>query len=156
MFIFLQHLFHYLHLQVNLVHITCKDAISPDLIYYIMKGDSVYIRSIYQLDSHSLLVDLNVPTGELDYNLTTALIEVCNKYFYIYKKDQFILEASLVNNYLEAPRIIQDYSFYLVEGYMPEGSPLFGYQLLLNYHYLAPMESLFYTPLQYLGDNKLN
>ena len=156
MFIFLQHLLHYLHLPENLVHITCKDAISPDLIYYIMKGDSVYIRSIYQLDSHSLLVDLNVPTGELDYNLTTTLIEVCNKYFYINKKDQFILEASLVNNYLEAPRIIKDYSFYLVEGYMPEGRPLFGYQLLLNYHYLAPMESLFYTPLQYLGDNKLD
>ena len=72
MFIFLQHLFHYLHLQENLVHITCKDVISPDLIYYIMKGDSVFIRSIYQLDSHSLLVDLNVPTGELDYNLTTT------------------------------------------------------------------------------------
>ena len=45
MFIFLQHLFHYLHLQENLVHITCKDAISPDLIYYIMKGDSVYIEA---------------------------------------------------------------------------------------------------------------
>ena len=124
-----------------------------------MKGDSVFIRSIYQLDSHSLLVDLNVPTGELDYNLTTTLIKVCNKYFHIYKEDQFILEASLANTYLEDPRIIQDYSFYLVEGYMPEGSPLFGYQLLLNYHYLAPMEpmeSLFYTPLQYLGDNKLD
>ena len=62
------------------------------------------------------------------------------------------MQASLVNNYLEAPRNIQDYSFYFVEGYMPEGSPLFGYQLLLNYQYLAPMESLFYTPPQYLGD----
>ena len=47
MFIFLQHLFHYLHLQENLVHITCKDAISPDLIYYIMKGDSVYILEAF-------------------------------------------------------------------------------------------------------------
>ena len=33
-----------------------------------MKGDSVFIRSIYQLDSNTLLVDLNVPIGELDYN----------------------------------------------------------------------------------------
>ena len=66
------------------------------------------------------------------------------------------MEASLANNYLEDPRIIQDYSFYLVEGYMPEGSPLFGYQLLFNYYCLAPMESLFYTPLQLLGDNKLD
>ena len=59
-------------------------------------------------------------------------------------------------NYLEDPRIIQDYSFYLLEGYMPEGSPLPGYQLLFSYYYLAPMESFFYRPLQLLGDNKLN
>ena len=143
MLVFLQHLFHYLHLQENLVHITCKDAISPDLMYYIMKGDGVFIRSIYQLDSHTLLVDLNVLTAELDYNLTTTLIDVCNKYFYTYQKDQYILEAFLGNNYLEDPRIIQNYSFYLVEGYMPEGSPLLGYQLLFNYHYLAPMEVYF-------------
>ena len=113
-----------------------------------MKGDSVFIRSIYQLDSNTLLVDLNVPTGELDYNLTTTLIEVCNKYFYTYKGEHFILEAYLANSYLEDPRIIQDYSFYLVEGYMPNKSSLFGYQLLFNYYSLAPMESLFYTPLQ--------
>ena len=156
MFIFLQHLFYFLHLQENLVYITCKDAISSDLIYYIMKGDGVFIRSIYQFDSNTLLVDLNVPTGELDYNLTSTLIEVCNKYFYTYKNDQYILEACLANNCLEDPRIIQDYSFYLVEGYMPEGSKLFGYQLMFNYYYLAPMESLLYTPLQLLGDNRLD
>ena len=103
MFVFLQHMFHFLHLQENLVYITCKDDISPDLIYYIMKGDSVFIRSIYQLDSNTLLVDLNVPTGELDYNLTSTLIEVCNKYFYTYHDDQYILEAYLANNYLEDP-----------------------------------------------------
>ena len=79
MFVFLQHMFHFRHLQENLVYITCKDAISPDLIYYIMKGDSVFIRSIYQLDSNTLLVDLSIPTGELDCNLTSTPIEVCNK-----------------------------------------------------------------------------
>ena len=121
-----------------------------------MKSDSVFIRSIYQLDSNTLLVDLNVPTGELDYNLTSTFIEVCNKYFYTYHDDKYILEAYLANSYLEDPRIIQNYSFYLVEGYMPEGSPLCGYQLLFNYYYLASMESLFYTPLQLLGDNKLD
>ena len=87
MFVFLQNMFHFLHLQENLVYITCKDAISSDLIYYIMKGDSVFIRSIYQLESNTLLVDLNVPTGELDYNLTSTPIEVCNKYFYTYHDD---------------------------------------------------------------------
>ena len=97
----------------TIFYITCKDAISPDLIYYIMKGDSVFIRSIYQLDSNTLLADLNVPTGELDYNLTSTLIEVCNKYFYTYHDDKYILEAYLANSYLEDPRIIQDYSFYL-------------------------------------------
>ena len=85
-----------------------------------MKGDSVFIRSIYQLDSNTLLVDLNVPTGELDYNLTSTLIEVCNKYFDTYHDDKYILEAYLAKSYLEDPRIIQDYSFYLVEGYMPK------------------------------------
>ena len=39
---------------------------------------------------------------------------------------------------------------------MPEGSLLSGYQLLFNYYYLAPTESLFYTPLKLLGDNKSN
>ena len=149
-------MFHFLHLQENLVHITCQKLISPDLIYHVMVSDSVYIRSIYQLDSNTLLVDLNVPTGELDFNLTTALIKVCNKYFYTYHEEQYILEACLANDYLEDARIIQDYSFYLVEGYMPEGSPLFGYQLLFNYYYLSPMEGLFYTPLQLLGDNRLD
>ena len=66
------------------------------------------------------------------------------------------MEAYLANSYLEDPKIFQDYSFYLVEGYMPEGSLLSGYQLLFNYYYLASIESLFYTPLQLLGDNKLN
>ena len=156
MFVFLQHVFHFLHLQENLVYITCKDAISPDLVYCIVKGDGVFVRSICQLNSNTLLVDLNVPTSELDYNLTSTLIEVCNKYFYTYHDDKYILEAYLANSYLKDPRIFKDYSFYLVEGYMPEGSPLSGYQLLFNYYYLAPMESLFYTPLQLLGDNKLN
>ena len=156
MFVFPQHMFHFLHLQKNLVYITCNQVISPDLIYHITKGDSVFLRNIYQYDSNTLLVDLNVPTGELDYNLTTTLIEVCNKYFFDYKGDRFILEAHLANSYLQDPTVIQDYSFYLVEGYMPEGSSLFGYQLLFNYYYLAPMESLFYTPLQLLGNNKLD
>ena len=94
MFVLLQHMLEFLHLQEHLVHITCKDAISLDLIHYIMRADSVFIRSIYQLDSNTLLVDLNVPTGELDYNLATTLIEVCNKYFYTYQKETYILEAS--------------------------------------------------------------
>ena len=110
-----------------------------------MRADSVFIRSIYQLDSNTLLVDLNVPTGELDYNLTTTLIEVCNKYFYTYKGDTFILEAYLVNDYLEDLRIIQDYSFYLVEGYMPEGSPLFGYQQYLIIIILFPWKVFLYN-----------
>ena len=98
MFVFLQHMFHFLHLQENLVYITCKEAISADLIYFIARGDSIYIRSIYQLEDNTLLVDLNVPTGELEYNLTSALIEACNKYFYDYKGDRFILEAYLANS----------------------------------------------------------
>ena len=149
-------MFHFLHLQENLVYITSQQTISADLIYFITSGDSVYIRSIYQLDDNTLLVDLSVPTGELEYNLTSTLIEVCNKYFWDYKGDRFILNAYLANSYLEDPRIIQDYSFYLVEGYMPEGSPLLGYQLLFNVYHLAPMESLYYTSLQFLGDNKLD
>ena len=121
-----------------------------------MKGDSVFIRSIYQLDDNTLLVDLNVPTGELNYNLTSTLIYVCNKYFYTFHEEQYILEAHLANDYLQDPRIIQDYSFYLVEGYLSQGRLLSGYQLLFNYYYLAPMESLYYTPLQLLGDNTLD
>ena len=145
MFVFLQHMFTFVHLQENLVHIYCQKVISPGIIYFIMGSNSVYIRSIYQLDSNTLLVDLNIPTGELDFNLTTDLIGACNKYFYTYKEETYILEASLANNFLEDPRILQDYSFYFVEGHMPAGSPLFGYQLLLNFYHLAPLESSFFT-----------
>ena len=90
-------MFHFLHLQENLVYISCQKPIVPNLIYHVMGSDSVYIRSIYQLDSNTLLVDLNVPTGELDFNLTTSLIGVCNKYFYTYQEETYILEASLAS-----------------------------------------------------------
>ena len=98
-----------------------------------MGSNSVYIRSTYRLDNNTLLVDLDVPTGELDFNLTSDLVGACDKYSYTYKEDTYILEASLAIDFLEDPRIIQDYSFFLVEGYMPEGSPLFAYQLLFNF-----------------------
>ena len=75
--------------------------------------------------------------------------------FWTYKADTYILEASKANCLLQDPRIIQDYSFYLVEGYMPTGSPLLAYQLLFNFYHLAPMESLYFTPMQFLGDSKL-
>ena len=155
MFVFLQHMLSFLHLQENLVHIYCQKVISPDHIYFIMRCNSVYIKSIYQLDSNTLLVDLNVPTGELDFNLTSDLIGACNRYFYTYKEDTYTLKASLAIDFLEDPRIVQKYSFYLMEGYMPEGSPLFAYQLLFNFYHLAPIERLFFTPLEFLGDNKL-
>ena len=133
MFIFLQHMLSFFQLKENLVYIHCQKLISPDIIYFIMGSNSVYIRSTYQLDDNTLLVDLSVPTGELDFNLVSDLIGACNKYFYTYKEDTYILEAAIVNDFLEDPRIMQDYSFYLVEGYMPEGSPLLAYQLLFNF-----------------------
>ena len=106
MFIFLQHMLSFLHLKENLVHIHCQKLISPDIIYLIMGSNSVYIRSTYQLNNNTLLVDLNVPTGELDFNLTSDLVGACNKYFYTYKEDTYILEASLAIDFLEDPRII--------------------------------------------------
>ena len=120
-----------------------------------MSANSVYIRSTYQLDDNTLLVDLNVPTGELEFDLASDIIGACQRYFWTYKDDTYILEASKANGLLDDPRIIQDYSFYLVEGYMPEGSPLLAYLLLFNFYHLALMESLFFTPIQFLGDNKL-
>ena len=65
MFIFLQHMLSFMHLQEKLVYIQSQKLISPDIIYFIMGSNSVYIRSTYQLDSNILLVDLDVPTGEL-------------------------------------------------------------------------------------------
>ena len=127
MFIFLQHILSFFHLKENLVYIQCQKPISPDIIYFIMGSN---IRSTYQLDDNTLLVDLNVPTGELDFNLVSNLIGACNKYFWTYKDDTYILEASRANDFLDDPRIIQDYSFYLVEGYMPDGSPCW----LINYY----------------------
>ena len=155
MFAFLQHMFSFLHLQENLLYIQSQKPIAPDLIYFIMSANSVFIRSIYQLNANTLLVDLGVPNGELEFDLGSDIIEACQKYVWTYKDDTYILEASKANGLLQDPRIIKDYSFYLVEGYMPTGSPLQAYELLLNFYHLAPMESLYFTPIQFLGDSKL-
>ena len=48
MFVFLQHMFHFLHLQENLVYITCNQVISPDLIYHITKGFYQKYLSVWQ------------------------------------------------------------------------------------------------------------
>ena len=124
MFTYLQHMFNFLHLQENLLYVQGDRPIAPDVMYHIMSANSVFIRSTYSLDDHTLLVDLNVPTGELDFDLTLDIITACQQYQWKYKGDTYIVEASKANDLLQDPRIIQDYSFYLVEGYMPAGSPL--------------------------------
>ena len=156
MFTYLQHMFNYLHLQENLLYVQGDRPIAPDLIYYIMSANSGFIRSTYPLNSLTLLVDLSVPTGELDFDLTLDIITACQQYQWNYQGDIYILEASKANDMLQDPRIIQDYSFYLVEGYMPEGkSPLQAIHLLFNFYHLSPMESVYFTPIQFLGDTKL-
>ena len=155
MFAYLQHMFSFLYLQENLLYIHSQKPIAPDLIYYIMSANSVFIRSTYSLNANTLLVNLSVPTGELDFDLASDIIGACQKYVWTYKDDTYILEASKANDLLQDPRIIQDYSFYLVEGYMPTGSPLQAYHLLFNFYLLSPMESVYFTPVQFLGDSKL-
>ena len=155
MFAFLQHMFSFLHLQENLLYIQSQKPIAPNLIYFIMSANSVFIRSTYQLDANTLLVDLSVPTSELEFDLASDIIGACQKFVWTYKDDTYILEASKANDLLQDPRIIQDYSFYLVEGYIPTGSHLQAYQLLFNFYHLTPMESLYFTPIQFLGDIKL-
>ena len=155
MFTYLQHMFNFLHLQENLLYIQSHKPIAPDLIYYILSGNSVFIRSIYSLHAKVLLVDLSVPTGELDFDLASDIISACQQYDWNYKEDTYILEASKANDSLQDPRIIQDYSFYLIEGYMPAGSPLQAHLLLFNFYHLSPMESVYFTPIQFLGDSKL-
>ena len=135
---------HYFHLKENLLHVQCNDPIAPDLIYFILGANSVFVRSIYQLDFYTLLVvDLNVPPGELDFDLTANIIGAAQKYYFTYQEDIYTLFIGKAYDLLTDPRILQDYSFYLVEGYMPQGSPLLSYYLVFNFHYMAPTESLF-------------
>ena len=148
-------MFNFLHFQENLLYIQSQKPIAPDLIYHIMSANSVFIRSTYSLNTYALLVHLSVPTGELDFDLALDIIDACQQYVWTYKEDTYILEASKANDLLQDPRIIQDYSFYLVEGYMPAGSPLQAYHLLFNFYHLSPMESVYFTPIQFLGDTKL-
>ena len=35
---------------------------------------------------------------------------------------------------------------------MPAESPLQAYHLLFNFYHLSPMESVYFTPIQFLGD----
>ena len=65
-------MFSFLHLQENLLYVQGDRPIAPDLMYH--------IRSTYSLNSHTLLVDLNVPTGELDFDLTLDIITACQQY----------------------------------------------------------------------------
>ena len=39
--------------------------------------------------------------------------------------------------------------------HMPAESPLQAYHLLFNFYHLSPMESVYFTPIQFLGDTKL-
>ena len=116
-------MFSFLHLQENLLYVQGDRPIAPDLMYHIMSADSVFIRSTHSLNSHTLLVDLNVPTGELDFDLTHDIITACQQYQWKYKGDTYIVEASKAHDVLQDPRIIQDCSFYLVEGHMPAERP---------------------------------
>ena len=86
--------------------------------------------------------------------LTLDIITACQQYQWKYKGDNYIVEASKAHDVFQDPRIIQYYSFYLVEGHMPTKSPLQAYHLLFNYH-LSPMESVYFTPIQFLGDTKI-
>ena len=155
MFTYLQHMFNFLHFQENVLYVQGNRPIAPDLMYHIMSANSVFIRSTYSWDGHTLLVDLNVPTGELDFDLTLDIITACQQYQWKYKGDTYIVEQSKANDVLQDPRITQDYSFYLVEGYMPAGSPLQAIHLLFNFYHLSPMESVYFTPIQFLGNTKL-
>ena len=125
---------HYFHLKENLLHVQCVDPISLDLIYFILGANSVFVRSMYQLDFYTLLVDLNVPPDELDFDLATDIIGAAQKYFWTYQEDTSTLSMGKANDLIMNPRIIQDYSFYLVEGYMLQGSPLLPYYLLFNFN----------------------
>ena len=73
-------MFNFLHLQENLLYIQSQKPIAPDLIYHIMSANSVFIRSTYSLNTHTLLVDLSVPTGELDFDLALDIISACQQY----------------------------------------------------------------------------
>ena len=155
MFTYLKHMFSFLHLQENLLYVQGQKPIVPDLIYHIMSANSVFIRSTYSLNADTLLVDLNVPTGEQDFDLTLDIITACQQYKWKYKGDTYIVEASKAHDVLQDPRLIQDYSFYLVEGHIPAGSSLQAYHLLFNFYHLSPMESVYFTSIQFLGDTKL-
>ena len=135
-------MFNFLHLQENLLYVQGDRPIAPDLMYHIMSANSVFIRSTYSLDDHILLVDLNVPTVKLDFDLTLDIITACQQYQWKYKGDTYIVEASKANDVLQDPRIIQNYSFYLVEGYMSAGSSLQAIHLLFNFYHLSPMENV--------------
>ena len=77
------------HLQENLLYIQSQKPIAPDLIYHILSGNSVFIRSIYSLHAKVLLVDLSVPTGEL-VDLASDIISACQQYDLNYKGDTSI------------------------------------------------------------------
>ena len=86
-------MFSFLHLQENLLYTQSQKPIAPDLIYFIMSANSVFIRRTYPLNANTLLVDLSVPTGELEFDLAFDIIGACQKYVWTYKDDTYILEA---------------------------------------------------------------
>ena len=56
----------------NLLLFQSDVVMCAQFIYWLMDNSSVYIRSIYEANNHSILVDL-VPTEELDFNLIEDL-----------------------------------------------------------------------------------
>ena len=55
-----------------------------------MSANSVFNRSTYSLNANALLVDLSVPTGELDFDLASDIIGACQQYVWTYKEETHI------------------------------------------------------------------
>ena len=125
----------YIDLKSNLVSYKSNYSIGPEEVYSLLGNNSVYIRSTYEVNNSHVLVDFCVPEDEF---ATDLLWMDQHPSLLVIRAEQIIDD-----------QMIREYAMFLKDGYLPDTSYMESWRFVFNMYYLAPMESLYYTPFQY-------
>ena len=108
-------------------------------MYSSLGSNSVYIRSTYEVNENHGLVDFCVPEDEFATDFVEDLLWMDQH------PSLLVIRAGQVID----DQMIREYAIFLEEGYLPDTSYMESWRFVFNMYYLAPMESLYYTPFQY-------
>ena len=128
----------YIDLKSNLVSYKSDYAIGPEEVYSSLGSKSVYIRSTYEVNAYHMLVDFCVPDDEFDTDFVEDLLWMDQHPSLLVIRAEQIIDDQM----------IRQYAMFLEDGFLPTTSHMESWRFVFNMYHLAPMESIYYTPLQ--------